>query len=233
MKIFAHRGFSGKYPENTMLAFKKAVEMGVDGIEMDVHLSKDGIPVIIHDEKLMRTTGKVGTVQDYSLVELEKIDAGQGQGIPSFEEFCAYMKDKKTITNIELKTNITWYDDIEEKVAKIVDKYGLQDRIIYSSFNWASIIKIKEIRGKEKLAFLQEGVPVQNMGKLCQKLGIDYYHPFFMGTDKNFTDNCHKYGVGVNVWTVNTNADITFAVNSGVDAIISNNPDYCLQWFKR
>ena len=111
MKVFAHRGSSGTYPENTMLAFEKAVEEGCDGIELDVQLTRDGHVVVIHDEELERTTGTKGFVRDYTLEELKKFDAGKVkdgafgfQGIPSFDEYCEFAAKKGIITNIEIKT---------------------------------------------------------------------------------------------------------------------------------
>ena len=113
MKNFAHRGFSGKYPENTMLAFQKAYEAGADGIELDVQLTKDGQVVVIHDEKVDRTTNGTGLVRDYTLEELRKLDASYiytGEmgfnPIPTFEEYCAWVAGTDLVTNIELKTGI-------------------------------------------------------------------------------------------------------------------------------
>ena len=107
---FAHRGFKGKYPENTMLAFNKAIEAGADGIEFDVHLSKDGEIVIIHDETLERTTDGSGLVGEKTLAQLKKLNASkdytdyQVQRILTLREYFDFAKDYDIITNIELKT---------------------------------------------------------------------------------------------------------------------------------
>ena len=104
---FAHRGYSGKYPENTMLAFRKAVEAGADGIELDVQLTRDGEPVIIHDELVDRTTDGTGRVKDFTLAELQALDASYiytGQygrnPIPTLREYCELVKDLPIVTNI-------------------------------------------------------------------------------------------------------------------------------------
>ena len=117
-KYFGHRGYSGKYPENTMLAFQKAIEAGAEGIELDVQFSKDGKLVVIHDETLDRTTTGNGLVRDYTLDELKALDASytyQGQygvnRIPTLCEVLDYMSDKDAFTNIELKTGV--YDIFE------------------------------------------------------------------------------------------------------------------------
>lgn len=108
MLNYAHRGFKSKYPENTMLAFKKALESGADGIELDVHLSKDGHLVIIHDENLLRTCGYDTFVKDLILEELKKLNAAYGYGgidekIPTLREYFDFVKDTNLITNIEIK----------------------------------------------------------------------------------------------------------------------------------
>ena len=152
MDIIAHRGFSGTYPENTMLSFEKAVENGADAIELDVHLSKDGEVMIIHDEALARTTGRDGFVFDYTRSELEKISAGKTKDdkfgftpIPSLEEYLAMIKDTKLYTNIELKTAPVYYPGIEEKTLDLVRRFSLEDRILYSSFNWLSVLRMKDL----------------------------------------------------------------------------------------
>ena len=140
MLNFAHRGFKGLYPENTMLAFRKAVEIGADGIEFDLHLTKDGQLVIIHDELLDRTTDFRGLVKDYRLRELKKADASAlfdqyDEKIPSLEEYLSYIRDKDIITNIEIKNSIIDYPNIEEKMYEMVKAYGLLDKIclLYTS----------------------------------------------------------------------------------------------------
>ena len=102
VKIYAHRGFSSVYPENTMLAFQKAVDAKVNGIELDIHLSKDGHVMIQHDEAMKRCTGLDGFIFDYTRAELEKINAGLIKNnefgftpVPSFEEYLDFIKDKK------------------------------------------------------------------------------------------------------------------------------------------
>ena len=138
-KVFAHRGWSGKYPENTMLAFEKAVELGVDGIELDVHLSGDRQLVIIHDETVDRTTNGKGFVKDMTVEQLKALDASAGfmgvygkTEIPTLREYMELVKDLPLVTNIELKTNIYEYEGLEEMVYEMIKEYSLQDRVIIS-----------------------------------------------------------------------------------------------------
>jgi len=162
-KIFAHRGFSGKYPENTMLAFEKAVEIGVDGIEMDVHLTKDNELVIIHDEDIRRTCNGEGLVKDMTLEELKKFDASATytgvygiNPIPTLREYFELVKDTEIITNIELKTGIFEYPTIEKRVIDMIYEYGLQDKIILSSFNHFTVKRCEEHAPEIKRGFLSE-----------------------------------------------------------------------------
>ena len=123
MKVFAHRGFSGKYPENTMLAFKKAAEVGCYGIELDVQLTKDDEIVIMHDETIDRTTSGTGYIRDYMYRELCLVDCyGKFEGeyefqrIPTLREYLTWVKDTGLVTNIELKNSVYYYEHLEEKV---------------------------------------------------------------------------------------------------------------------
>ena len=162
-KNIAHRGFSGKYPENTMLAFRKALEAGAEGIEFDVHMTKDDQLVIIHDELLDRTTDGTGLVRDYTLEELRRLDASAGfrgvfgkNPIPTLEEYYELIKDWEILTNIELKTGVIWYPGIEEKVLKVIDHYGRRKDTIISSFNHFSILRMKELAPDIVCGFLEE-----------------------------------------------------------------------------
>ena len=233
MKIIAHRGFSGIYPENTMLAFRKAIEIGADGIELDVHLSKDGQVMIIHDEALKRTTGLDGVISDYTRAELEKISAGKTKNdefgftpIPSLEEYLAFMAEHKDkFTNIELKTAPVYYPEIEEKTLELVRKFDLEKNIIYSSFNWLSIERMQRLGTISETGLLFSGMKLYNQAHIIRSLGINYFHPDFNDlTDeivKSYLDN----KVGLNVWTVNEIEDMKVCLSWNIDGLITNFPD--------
>lgn len=233
MKIIAHRGFSGVYPENTMLAFRKAIEIGADGIELDVHLSKDGQVMIIHDEALKRTTGLDGVISDYTREELEKISAGKTKNdefgftpIPSLEEYLAFMAEHKDkFTNIELKTAPVYYPEIEEKTLELVRKFDLEKNIIYSSFNWLSIERMQRLGTISETGLLFSGMKLYNQAHIIKSLGINYFHPDFNDlTDeivKSYLDN----KVGLNVWTVNEIEDMKVCLSWNIDGLITNFPD--------
>lgn len=231
MKVFAHRGFSGLYPENTMLAFEKAKEAGAYGIELDVHLSKDGKPVIIHDESLFRTTGLNGNVFDFNLAELKKINAACGKDcsfstpIPSFEEYCDFVSKSNLVTNVEIKTNIVWYEDIEKKVVELIKAYNLEERVIISSFNWLSVMKIKSFGRKLKTALLYEKSNIIGIAKQAADNGIDFIHPDFHLVDDALLEDAKKVNIGINVWTVNEIKDADLMIKNDISGIITNYPD--------
>lgn len=230
-KNFAHRGFSGKYPENTMLAFKKAIEAGADGIELDVQLTKDGELVIIHDETIDRTTDGRGLVADYTYEELCRFDASfiyRGQmgfnKIPTLREYLELVKDKNIITNIELKTGILEYLGIEEKVWKLIQEYKIEDKVIISSFNHYSVLRMKNIAPNLKYGLLSETWLI-NAGKYTHELDIQCYHPVHYNLVPEVIDEIKKYGIEINTYTVNKEKDMRYLIEKGIDIIIGNFPD--------
>lgn len=230
-KNFAHRGFSGKYPENTMLAFEKAIAEGVDGIELDVQLTKDGEVVIIHDETIDRTTNGKGYVVEYTYEELSKFDASYVytgkmgfNKIPTLREYFELVKDLDIVTNIELKTGINEYLGIEEKVWDMIKEFGLQDRIIISSFNHFSVMRMKKLAPEMKYGFLSEDWII-DAGKYTHSHGVQCYHPRFNNLIPEVIDELKSYGLEINTWTVNKEEDMRYLISHGIDAIIGNYPD--------
>lgn len=227
----AHRGYSEKYPENTMLAFEKAVEIGADGIEMDVHFSKDGKLVVIHDEELDRTTTGHGLVKDYTLDELKRFDAGikfgeefKGLKIPTFDEFLEFVKDKDLIINIEIKNSIIHYENIEEAVYEKIKEYSLENKVIISTFDHYSARKCKGIN-KDIIVGALYWDCIYEPYKYVEMLGVDALHPEFNSITKEIVNESHKRNLHVNVYTVNTKEDMESMINMGVDSIITNNPE--------
>ena len=231
MIIFAHRGFSGLYPENTMLAFRKAAEVGCDGIELDVQLTKDGVIVIMHDETIDRTTNGKGNLRDYTYEELCAFDCcGKFPGmyyfqrIPTLQEYLEWVKDTRLLTNIELKNSVYYYENLEEKVIDMVRELGMEDRVIFSSFNLVSVTKCKRMIPEIPMGFLSE-TRVDNMGAFAKEYQVEYYHPDKSYLTENQVEDCHRKGIGVNVWTVNKKTDMERMAEWKVDGIFTNYPD--------
>lgn len=229
-KIFAHRGYSGKYPENTMIAFKKALEYGVDGIELDVQLTKDGEVVIIHDETIDRTTTGKGFVIDYTYEELEKFDASfkfKDLGfnkIPTLREYFQLVKDYDIVTNVELKTGINEYLGIEEKVWELIKEYNLEEKVIISSFNHFSVMRMKKIAPQLKYGFLSEDWII-DAGKYTHSHGVQCYHPRFNNLVPDVIKELKKYNLEINTWTVNLEEDMRYLYSNNIDVIITNYPE--------
>ncbi len=233
INVYAHRGFSGMYPENTMIAFSKAIEdCNCNRIELDVHLSKDDNLVIIHDEKVDRTTDGVGFIKDKTIDEIKALNANYifndlypKQSIPTFDEYCEYVKDKNVITNIELKTNLIYYDNIEEKVINTLKRYNLLDRVIISSFNHSSTIITKQIDKTIPCGLLVDSSGIINIGKYATKLNMNAYHPDVKTLTKQVVQECKDNNIQVNTWTVNSMKDLMNCVDWDVEGIITNYPN--------
>ncbi len=229
----AHRGFSGRYPENTLLAFEKAIEAGCDGVELDVHLSADGELVIIHDELLDRTTNGTGFVKDKSLRELRELDASGsfcGQygvnRIPTLTEYFDLIRGSGILTNIELKTSVFTYPGIEEKTLALIDQYDLRACTVISSFNHYSVLRMQALAPDMIYGFLEESRLIDIHG-YAESHHVQAVHPEFHMVDEAFMKEAFKHGLAVNVWTVNTEEDIQEMADLGVGMIIGNYPDIC------
>ncbi|MDL2233441.1 glycerophosphodiester phosphodiesterase [Ruminococcaceae bacterium OttesenSCG-928-L11] len=228
MKLFAHRGYSAKYPENTLLAFQKALETGCYGIELDVHLTGDGQVVVIHDEDTFRTTGVRGKIKDMTAADLSGLDAGLGEAIPTLDAYFALVKDSPVVTNIELKNNVNAYDGMEETVLELIDRYGLRGRILFSSFNHDSIRKCKRLAPDIPCGFLI-GAPMDNPAAYVAADKVEFIHPHFAALlEGPFAEECAAEGVPLNVWTVDTFDSITRSARfPSTHALITNAPLSC------
>ncbi len=230
-KVWAHRGASGYAPENTIPAFQMAIDMSADGVELDVQLTKDGQVVVIHDETINRVSNGEGNVVDYTLEELRQFNFNKTHpeyekvNIPTLVEVLNLFKDTKHMINIELKTGVNTYEGIEEKTVALVKEKGMQERIIYSSFNHDSVMKLKEVDPQAKTGFLGvEDIP--NNVQYGKKHGVDALHPWLMNTQyPALVKDAKRNGLAIHVWTVNTEADIKRMIEMEVDAIITNYPD--------
>ena len=231
VKIFAHRGASAYAPENTLEAFRLAMEQGADGIELDVQLTKDGELVVIHDETIDRVSNGKGAVRDYTLEELKSFSVSNhfeqypDVKIPTLREVLELVKPGHMEINIELKTGIFWYPEIEKKVLDLVKEEGMEDRIIYSSFNHYSVQKIRELAPEAETAYLIGDVML-NVAEYTKNTGIKGLHPaLFHVKMADFLKEYKESGIALRVWTVNDKDQIRWLIDEGVDAVITNYPD--------
>lgn len=233
-QIIAHRGLSARFPENTMPAFQGAVELGCDGIELDVQLSSDGIPVVIHDENLYRTTGRRGLVKDFTYRELRQFDAGAGfdaqQGacqILSLEEYFAYICSYDMVTDIELKNGIFRYEGIEQKVADLIRAFDLQNRVLFSSFNHQSMVLCKKLLPDVPCGLLTSCCLV-DAGAYVRRCGVEYLNPHYPFLTPENRNELQQHGVGVFAWTVDDPAAAKRLIELEIAGVISNHPELLL-----
>ena len=237
--VFAHRGASGYAPENTLVSFEKALEMGADGYELDVQLTKDGEIVVVHDEWLERLTDGKGFVKDYTLEELRKLNFNKTfpqygvQRIPTLKEVFELVKDTDLEVNVELKTGIFEYPGIVDKVLALVDEMNMKDRVIYSSFNHYTCVKIRELQPDARIGFLYGDVFI-DVEQYVKDHGGDAIHPaFYLLQDPVHAITAKKLGLQINTWTVNEPAHMDMCCQLGVDIIITNYPDKALEIVKK
>ncbi|MBP7059960.1 MAG: glycerophosphodiester phosphodiesterase [Lachnospiraceae bacterium] len=232
IKVWAHRGASGYAPENTLPSFKKAVEMRADGVELDIQLTKDGEIVVTHDEKIDRVADHKGWVKDYTLSELKKMDFAvtnknfEFVTIPTLKEVYELLKPTGLTVNVEIKTGIVFYKDIEKKAIELTESMGMRDRVIYSSFNHYTLQKIKAIDPIIKTGMLYADgiIDAPKYGK--KTVGVDAMHPALYNIQyPGYFEECKKLGLDINVWTVNEEEYMQMLCKMGADAMITNYPD--------
>lgn len=250
VKIIAHRGANLTAPENTLSAFSKAIELGVDMIEIDVHLTKDKQLIVIHDELLNRTTNGTGKVSNYTLNELKVLDAGSWfskeyarEQLPSLNEVLKLIDGKATCL-IEIK----WgeekpYDGIEEKIVDNIILNNATKWTIVQSFESSYLKKIHQLNPSIKLGKLLLGswqLPLPfyydhkfHWGKYTPAEYIDWVNFYFKRATPLFIKHLHSKGVKVGVFTPNLKSDLVKQLNMGVDAIITNNSELAIEIIRK
>ena len=228
--IISHRGASAHAPENTIAAFELAHEQGADAIELDVKLSAEGIPVVVHDETVDRTTDGSGTVAELDLASLQKLDAGGGQCIPNLAAvFTAVGRD--LYINIELTNYSTRNDDLVDKVVDVVKEYGLEERILFSSFFAKNLKRATELLPETPRGLL--ALPtILGIFARCFGFRSDRYqaiHPSAKNVTERMVSQAHQRGQRVFVWTVNDADEMRKLAAWGVDGIITDNPKLAVE----
>lgn len=224
--IIAHRGYSSVFPENTMAAFAGALDIGVDYIELDVQLSKDGQVVVLHDGSLKRTTGVDGSAADFICEELAEMDAGSwfdasfaGERIPTLEEALDLIKDTECRVYLELK-DIGEVDGFVEAVLEVANQCGMTQRCVFASFEYGYLARLKELNGN--LATLYN----TSSGKtsLPGEFPADYYGLNINTIRQETVKAIHQAGGQAFVWTANTPTQMKNMQAMGIDGIVTNYP---------
>ena len=238
--IFAHRGASAHAPENTLTAFKKALEDGAPAVEFDVKLTADGEVVVLHDQTVDRTTNGRGDLRSFRLTQLKELDAGswfdlkfRGEMIPTLDEVFETL-GSQLFLNIELTNYRTPNDGLVNKVAERVVSHSLQKNILFSSFNPANLLLAKEL-----LPDTPCGLLIQELwrGRKVRRTnfreeGYQAVHPFFMDINPKWIKRAHASGTRVHVWTVNNRWIMRLLVGWGVDGIFTDDPTLALGFLR-
>ena len=224
-EVWAHRGSSHTFMENSMAAFRQAITDGADGVELDVQQTKDGKLIVFHDEKLSRLTESNQCIWDTTWEELQKLTLkNSSEKIPSLEEVLKLFKPTKLTVNFELKNNRFLYQGMEKVIFDMVADFDMQDQVLYSSFNHESMVEMVDLAGGENCAILTSDIHVEPW-KYIKQLGVKSYHPMINSLQqKNLIQNIRANDLKVNVWTADHPAHIYAALLLEVDAIITNEP---------
>ncbi|MCH3973391.1 MAG: glycerophosphodiester phosphodiesterase [Oscillospiraceae bacterium] len=234
-QVFAHRGNSCKAPENTIPAFEEAAAAHADGVELDVHLSADGHLVVIHDDKVDRTTGSSGTVHDMTLEQLQALDASlskvgyAGAKIPTLEEVYRLLQPTGLLVNVELKEKAYWHGFLVlPKVLAAEEACGMCGRVFYSSFYPRILRELKRRSPKSQTALLYKAALPQ-VCRFAAHLPANAVHPkMALLQSGRLVPHCHAAHLAVRPWTVDQPADLVEAFRQKVDAVITNQPHRAL-----
>ena len=230
-KIFAHRGASAYKPENTMPAFELAIQHQADGLELDVHMTKDGEIVVAHDLRLERVSNGKGRIPDHDLSELKAFNFGKRFPkcghctIPTLAEVYELVADTNLEVNVELKTTEELYPTMPEKLLRLEKEYAMKGRVIYSSFNHYSLMALQQLDPSAEIGLLYD-LGLVDPWVYANRLLADAIHPHYyvlMALPETIAQ-CHKHGLKVNTWTVDDAKAMRFLLSHGVDILMTNRP---------
>jgi len=222
----AHRGASGRFPENTLAAFRAAIDAGAMMCELDVQATRDNAVVVIHDKTVNRTTDGVGTVAKMTLAEIRNLDAGarfkdgtaRGERVPTLDEVFAATAGKCGL-NIELKAI-----GVEREVAALIRKWNAAETAMVSSFDWRALETMRALDSAIRIGVLGEK-DVPKMFDIAARLGAYAINPRFDLATRDFCETAHEHGLKVLVWTVDSPGTMRMLIDNGVDGIMTNYPE--------
>lgn len=196
----AHRGYPKKVPENTIASFQAALDLAYSHLELDVQLTKDGVPVVIHDTTVNRTTDGKGMVIDFTFEELRQLDAGGGQPVPTLEEVLLLAKGKAKV-DIELKQSGDLYPGLEQKVLDAVRACGMQKEVFVTSFDHYSIIRMRELSPDIELGLVLYGA-TPSVFPLAKEISARYVSVKYIYLTDEFVQRCDEQGIQLIAWTI-------------------------------
>jgi glycerophosphoryl diester phosphodiesterase len=229
MKVIAHRGVSGAYPENTLLAFEKAIEEGADGVEFDLHRTKDGVLVVHHDFDLKRTAGIPLVIKETDYAELRTHDLGVWKGLfpkqvlPTLEEVLAVFRDTDLMINIELKAGSSMYPGIEAELLRVLKLEANPARFVLSSFDHPALVNLRALGSPYPLGVLTEACWIAPWAYI-ETHDFQTYHPNYLTLDKETVNEFKTRKIPIYTYTVNSKRSAMLMMKLGVDGIITNTP---------
>ena len=232
VSIVAHRGLSAEEPENTLRSFRRAVEVGCDLIEMDLHRTRDGHVVVIHDDTVERTTNGAGHVRDLSLAEIRALDAGHGERVPTFEEVCAWAAASKVTLSVELKQpspigGRPRDEDLAAGALVFLREHGLLERCLVHSFDHPTIAQVRRIAPLVVTAISYGGGTFGDPLMLARATDASGIHPWWAWVSRELCAMAHAHGLHVHAWGMPggmRREDVALLLSAGVDSLDANDP---------
>ncbi|GAA1391546.1 glycerophosphodiester phosphodiesterase [Luteococcus peritonei] len=233
--IWAHRGASNQAPENTLAAITRAVELGADGVEIDVQRSADGQLVVIHDETVDRTTNGSGRVVQLEWPELSRLDASggderfTGERLPLLEQVLELLAPSGLVLNVELKDSVERYPGLDLQVDAAVRAAGMTGRVWLSSFNHVALAATRDAALGHPIGLLHE-TTLWRPERYAADFGAQALHPHHRTLhEPGLVDRIHEAGLRVHPWTVDAPEDLRAMFSLGVDAVITNHVERALE----
>jgi len=233
--VWGHRGACAYAPMNTLPSFELAAELGADGIELDVHRTKDGHAVVVHDFTVDATSDGQGHVKDMTLEEIKELDAGSwfddkfaGTKIPTLDEVFESVGQKLYI-NIEIKSHDMVSDGVEVVVADCIPRHNLQERVLISSFNPLALRRFRELLPDIPIGYALAPGYLRQLQSLLGNLSYEARHPQHETVDAAFIEKARNRGYITATWTVNDPQRAKELADLGVEGIITDNPDTIIQ----
>lgn len=225
---YAHRGASEYYPENTLSAFYAGIRMGANGIETDIHRTKDGVLVLFHDDDISRVTNGTGNVTDYTYSQLLELDVYSADKtftdkICTFEDFLKYFGGKDLVFAIELKQ-----DGVEKETIDMLNAYDMRKKTVLTSFNFESLRNAKKYAPEYRVGYLYNEKEVDPIGKI-RSIGGEELCPMATALTKEITQQLHDMGFSVRAWGITNEEIMCHVIRCGADGMTVNFPDKLTQ----
>ena len=239
--VVGHRGYRARYPENTLVSFQAAVDAGVQMVELDIHLTSDDALIVIHDDRLDRTTTGTGPVCRHSLAELKKLDAGSwfdarftGEPIPTLAEVLRVLNGR-VLVNIEIKSTAGKSPckpgQIEKVLLDLLKRENAFSTVLVSSFDPEIIKTIHRLNAALPIALISKTAHGEKTVRFCQELDVFSFHPNFRCLTPGLITGLHDAGIHVFPYTVNTESDFEHMIQLNVDGVITDDPVLFKTWY--